>query len=429
MRVYLTALGCKLNQSEVEDWARRLAAEGCDIVASPDKADVCIVNTCTVTHVAARKSRQKVRRCVRVNPQTATVVTGCFAEIQHAQAAGLPGVSLALGTADKQRLVDIVLEQLGPRNQALSPDSRPTKRAESPRLPSAHTRAFVKIQDGCDNVCAYCIIRIARGHHRSRPLQTILDEIRTRQAEGYQEIVLTGVHLGAYGRERGETLADLVRAILASTHFPRLRLSSIEPWDLSSDLLRLWDNPRLCRHLHLPLQSGCDATLERMNRRYSAAQYRNLVDTSRAAIPDLAVTTDIIVGFPGEDDQEFAASAEFVTRMDLARIHVFPFSARPGTAAAKMPNPVSARAKRGRVERMCAIARQSADAFRQHFVGRTMDVLWEAKRAEKWSGLTDNYIRVWTTSHQNLSNRILSVCLSQVIAGGMLGTLAVDVVG
>jgi len=166
-----------------------------------------------------------------------------------------------------------------------------------------------------------------------------------------------------------------------------------------------------------------------MNRRYSAAQYRDFVDQARAAIPDLAVTTDIIVGFPGEDDQEFAASAEFVNSMDLARIHVFPFSARPGTAAATMPNPVPAKAKRARVERMCDIAKQSADAFRQHFVGRTMDVLWEAERAERWSGLTDNYIRVWTTSHQNLSNRILSVCLSQVIAGGMLGRLAVDAVG
>jgi threonylcarbamoyladenosine tRNA methylthiotransferase MtaB len=429
MRVYLTALGCKLNQSEVEDWARRLAAAGCDIVAIPDQADVCIVNTCTVTHVAARKSRQKVRRCVRANPQTATVVTGCFAEIHRAQAAGLPGVSLALGTADKERLVDIVLEQLGPRSQVLSPTRRPAERGKSQRLPSARTRAFVKIQDGCDNVCAYCIVRIARGHHRSRPLQTILDEIRAREAEGYQEIVLTGVHLGAYGREREETLADLVRAILTTTHFPRLRLSSVEPWDLTSDLLRLWDNPRLCRHLHLPLQSGCDGTLQRMNRRYSAAQYRYLVDQARAAIPDLAVTTDIIVGFPGEDDQEFAASAEFVSGMDLARIHVFPFSARPGTAAATMPNPVPAKAKRARVECMCVIAKQSADAFRQHFIGRTMDVLWEAERAEQWSGLTDNYIRVWTTSHQNLSNRILPVCLSQAIAGGVLGELAVDTVG
>jgi len=226
MRVYLTALGCKLNQSEVEDWARRLAAEGCDIVASPDKADVCIVNTCTVTHVAARKSRQKVRRCVRANPQTATVVTGCFAEIQRAQAAGLPGVSLALGTADKERLVDIVLEQLGPQGQVLSPSRRPTMGGEPQRPPSARTRAFVKIQDGCDNACAYCIVRIARGHHRSRPLQTILDEIRARQAEGYQEIVLTGVHLGAYGREREETLADLVRAILTTTYFPRLQTCS-----------------------------------------------------------------------------------------------------------------------------------------------------------------------------------------------------------
>ena len=326
MRVFLTSVGCKLNQSEVESWARHLAAFGCEVVADPAAADLCVVNTCTVTHVAARKSRQLVRRCHRANPQAQIVVTGCYAEMSPAEASSLPGVILVLGTAGKEHLVETVAERLG------------LQRVQEPRdvspIPSRHTRAWVKIQDGCDNACTYCIVHIARGRQRSRPLPEVLTEILARQAEGYQEMVLTGVHIGAYGREHGTTLAALIETILAQTQFRRLRLTSIEPWDVTGDLLALWENPRLCRHLHLPLQSGCDATLQRMNRRYTAAHYRDLVRRAREAIPDLAVTTDVIVGFPGEDEGEFAATAAFVTAMEFARIHVFPFSARPGTVAA-----------------------------------------------------------------------------------------------
>jgi threonylcarbamoyladenosine tRNA methylthiotransferase MtaB len=416
MRVYLTAVGCKLNQSEVEAWAGRLAAAGCDIVENPANADLCIINTCTVTHVAARKSRQRVRRCNRANPEARTIVTGCFAEISPSEAAQLPGVNVVLGTVGKEHLVETVADWLGLQG--------PKTTGTLQRVPSVHTRAFVKIQDGCDNACTYCIVRIARGPQRSRPIPAVLDEILARQAEGYQEIVLTGVHIGAYARERGETLAGLVGEILAHTRFPRLRLSSVEPWDLSPDLLQLWKDQRLCRHLHLPLQSGCDATLERMNRRYTAAQYRDLVHSARAAIPNLAVTTDVIVGFPGEDEQEFAASAELVASMDFARIHVFPFSARPGTAAASMPYRVSPQAKKARGEQMGALARQSAKTFQRRFLGRTLDVLWERKKAGQWNGLTDNYIRVWVTSSQNLANRILPARLMEWTSQGLRGELA-----
>jgi len=417
MRVYLRALGCKLNQSEVESWARRLAAAGCEIVESSANADLCILNTCTVTHVASRKSRQMVRRCARGNPQAPIVVTGCFAEIHPGQAARLPGVSLVLGTADKERLVDNVAERLG--FPILSP--RPELRAS---IACLHTRAFVKIQDGCNNACTYCIVRVARGRQRSRPMRAILDEILTRQSEGYQEIVLSGVHIGAYGRERGETLVDLVREILQHTRFSRLRLSSIEPWDLTPDLLRLWENRRLCRHLHLPLQSGCDATLKRMNRRYTTAQFSELVRNARAAIPDLAVTTDVIVGFPGEDEQEFADSSGFVTSMDFARIHVFPFSARPGTEAAAMAQQVAPLIKKQRGKRMAGIARQSSEAFRRRFLGRMMDVLWESGKADQWSGLSDNYIRVAVTHAEPLRNRILPARLLELTTYGVRGELA-----
>jgi threonylcarbamoyladenosine tRNA methylthiotransferase MtaB len=418
MRVFLTSLGCKLNQSEVESWARHLAAFGGQVVANPADADLCVVNTCTVTHVAARKSRQLVRRCHRANPQAQVVVTGCYAEMSPAEAAGLPGVSLVLGTADKERLVQTIAERLGLRPVAQS--------ADVPPVPSRHTRAWVKIQDGCDNACTYCIVHIARGRQRSRPAHEILAEIITRQAEGYQEMVLTGVHIGAYGREQGTTLAALIETILAGTEFRRLRLTSIEPWDVTDDLLALWANPRLCPHLHLPLQSGCDATLLRMNRRYTSTHYCDLVRRAREAIPDLAVTTDVIVGFPGEDEGEFAASAAFVTAMEFARIHVFPFSARPGTAAAAMPGAVPPQTKEERVAQMLGIARQSATAFHRRFLGRTMDVLWESGAAGSWSGLTGNYMRVEAASHQDLHNLILPARLCSLTEDGLYGELLIS---
>jgi threonylcarbamoyladenosine tRNA methylthiotransferase MtaB len=420
MKVYLTALGCKLNQSEAESWARSLAAAGFDVVDDPADADLSIVNTCTVTHVAARKSRQRVRQCARANPDAQVVVTGCFAEMSPAQAARLPGVGFVTGTAGKEQLIEAICDRFG---LAL-----PAGPARTQRPPGAHTRAFVKIQDGCDNACTYCIVRVARGRQRSRPTMAILDEILARQAEGYQEMVLTGVHIGAYGRERGLTLAGLVCQILERTQFPRLRLSSIEPWDLTPELLSLWEDPRLCRHLHLPLQSGCDATLKRMNRRYTTAQYSDLLSAARRAIPGLAVTTDLIVGFPGEDQAEFEDSAEFVERMVFARLHVFPFSARQGTEAADMPAQVSPVVKKERAARMTDIGHRCAMAFRRQFVGRTMDVLWETQRTGQWNGLTDNYIRIWVTSSQPLANRILPARLTGVNPRGMDGELAATAV-
>jgi threonylcarbamoyladenosine tRNA methylthiotransferase MtaB len=415
MRVFLASVGCKLNQSEVESWSRDLAAFGCEVVADPAAADLTVVNTCTVTHVAAHKSRQLVRRCHRANPQAQVVVTGCYAEMSPAEASCLPGVSLVLGTAGKEHLTETVAERLG------------LQRVQEPRgtppVPSRHTRAWVKIQDGCDNACTYCIVHIARGRQRSRPVSEVLAEILARQAEGYQEMVLTGVHIGAYGRDHGTTLAGLIGTILAQTRFRRLRLTSIEPWDVTDDLIALWENPRLCRHLHLPLQSGCDATLQRMNRRYTAAHYQDLVRRARKAIPDLAVTTDVIVGFPGEDEDEFAATAAFVAAMEFARIHVFPFSARPGTIAAALPDAVVPQTKGSRVAQMLSIARQSAAAFHRRFLGRTMDVLWESAAGEQWSGLTDNYMRVRGASDQDLHNRILPARLCALTEHGLCGEL------
>jgi threonylcarbamoyladenosine tRNA methylthiotransferase MtaB len=428
MQIYVSSLGCKLNQSEMDALAAQLASAGHAVVTSPQEADLCVLNTCAVTHVAAQKSRQALRRLHRANPGARLVATGCYAELSPAELDVLPGVQLLVGNQDKEQLA-VLIDKTTTAPGAEYPVSN------LPRpVPYTRTRAFVKIQDGCDNACTYCIIRVARGPQRSRAPDQVLAEVRARLAAGHQETVLTGVHLGAYGRDRtgddlGADLWTLVGRILAETGVPRLRLSSIEPWDLPEWALRLWDDPRLCRHLHLPLQSGCDATLDRMARRYTTAEFAALMEAVRAAIPDLAVTTDVIVGFPGETEGEFHDSLAFVRAMKFARVHVFPYSLRPGTPAAKLPDQVPPPARAERAASMRAIAAASDRAFRQRFVGRTLNVLWESSQQGEtgpvWSGLTDNYLRVYTASSADLGNRRTATQLIALTRGGLQGQLEI----
>jgi threonylcarbamoyladenosine tRNA methylthiotransferase MtaB len=421
MRVHLSSLGCKLNQSEMDLLAARLAEGGHLVVASPAEADLCVLNTCAVTHVAAQKSRQALRRLHRENPTARLVVTGCYAELSPADLRDLPGVELVAGNEEKERLA--VLIGAG----EVVPIPRFARRSTQ-----ARTRALVKIQDGCDNACTYCIIHVARGSQRSRPPDEVLAEVQARLAAGYQEIVLTGVHIGAYGRDRNGGRLDfdlwaLVDRILGSSDVLRLRLSSIEPWDLPEQAFGLWNDPRLCRHLHLPLQSGSDAVLQRMARRYTTAEFADLVAVARAAIPDLAVTTDLVVGFPGETDREFDDSLAFVESMSFARVHVFPYSIRPGTPAARMPGQVPTRIRAGRARSMRAVAEASAQAFRAKFIDRTVNVLWESCRPGRggliWSGLTDNYLRVRAVSAGDLSNTFTPVRLTTLEKEGLRGKI------
>jgi threonylcarbamoyladenosine tRNA methylthiotransferase MtaB len=412
----------------MESLATRLVQHGHRIVGSPSAADLCILNTCAVTHVAARKSRQGLRRLHRENPTAHLIATGCYAELVPADLHVLPGVDHVIGNRDKERLEQLIDAEVG--ESRIGEDGVLT----APSAPSstARTRALVKIQDGCDNACTYCIIRVARGPQRSVPPDRVLAEVRARLTAGYKEIVLTGVHIGAYGHDRGGAVegADLwtlVERILAETSLPRLRLSSIEPWDLTHRAWRLWDNPRLCRHLHVPLQSGCDATLQRMARRYAAAEFSTLVAGAREAIPDLAVTTDVIVGFPGETEAEFAESLAFVEAMGFARTHVFPYSSRPGTQAAQMPGHVSPPVKAARARTMRAVAKSSSQAFHQRFVGRSLRVLWESCRQANgervWRGLTDNYLRVHAISRADMSNTITPTRLLAVEGSGLRGQI------
>lgn len=397
MRFYFTFLGCKVNRSEQEAWEREIVALGHELVSHPEEADFIVINTCTVTGTASHKSRQLIRRMHRLNPSAKIVVTGCHAEIAREEVASIEGVSLVVGNSEKEILPQLLVGARAPWAYPLPP---------SP----GNTRAFVKVQDGCDNYCTYCIIRVARGRERSRPISEVVEEIKKLAKVGYKEVVLTGIHLGGYGRDLGVDLASLVKAILEETPIQRLRISSIEPWDIPPGFFYLWQDRRLCRHLHLPLQSGCDETLRRMGRRYTTAQYARLVEEARSLIPGLAVTTDVMVGFPGETWSEFRQSMEFIKKMEFARIHVFPYSPRPGTPAAAMKGQVPERVKREREKLVAEVGRESEQAFQSRFLGCVMEVLWETpeRRGELFlcSGLTDNYIRVFALSPCPLSNTI-----------------------
>jgi threonylcarbamoyladenosine tRNA methylthiotransferase MtaB len=431
MRIYVSSLGCKLNQAEMDTLAARLMQEGHGIVVSPAEADLCVLNSCAVTHVAAQKSRQALRRLHRENPEACLVVTGCYAALSPGELAGLPGVEWVVGNDDKPDLAAI-LGLVDPDRGVPSSGLPPPASAAMPR-----TRALVKIQDGCDNACSYCIIHVARGPQRSRPAGEIVAEVQARLAVGHREIVLTGVHVGAYGQDfqgarvggADMDLWGLVRRILDETDVTRLRLSSIEPWDLAPGALALWQDGRLCRHLHLPLQSGSDATLARMGRRYTTAEFAALVEAARAAIPDLAVTSDVIVGFPGESETDFGSSLDFVHEMGLARVHVFPYSLRPGTPAARMVGQVPAQVKADRARLMRDVAADGSRAFRRRFLGRDIEVLWESKRMGEeeatWSGLTDHYLRVQARGPgaKDLGNTLGRVRIEGLTRGGLWGRM------
>lgn len=420
MNVYLESLGCRLNQSELESLVIRFAAAGHVIVGEPVQADVCVVNTCAVTADAERKTRHRARALARANPQARLALIGCYATLAPHRCAALPGVSCVVPNVDKERTVGIVTAP-SPLPTHLSPPSFFGEYGECRRegvlSGLLRTRAFVKVQDGCDNHCTYCIVRLLRGPARSRPMADAVAKVQALVDAGCQEVVLTGVNLGSYGRDLGVPggLHRLVRTLLSHTDLPRLRLSSLEPWDLDEAFFRLWENPRLCRHLHLPLQAGCDETLRRMGRRVATAEFARLVEAARAAVPDLAVTTDVIVGFPGEDEAAFRASYSFVAAMEFARLHVFRYSPRPGTAAVRLPDQVPRDVCNARARAVRELGAEQAFRFRQRFVGREMAVLWEKRRPNRlWTGLTDNYLRVVTHAAGNLRNRLTATRLLAV---------------
>jgi threonylcarbamoyladenosine tRNA methylthiotransferase MtaB len=400
-RIALDTVGCKLNQAETQLLARQFARAGYRLVTPEDGADVYVLNTCTVTHVADGKCRRLLKSARRRNPGALVVAIGCYAQRARQELSQIKGVDLVLDNSQKMDL----LPRLEESGHLVRPDVVSTRA-------DFRTRAFIKVQDGCNNFCAYCIVPLVRGREKSLPLKQVVDEVRRRVADGYKEVVLTGTEIGSY--RHGETgLKELLRRILEETGVARLRLSSLQPQEITTELIGLWQDRRLCRHFHLSLQSGSDAVLERMKRRYTTADYRRAVELIREAVPGVAITTDVIVGFPGETDDEFKESYSFARQMNFARIHVFSYSPRPGTIAADMPQQVDDKVKQERSQKMLALGRACLRNFRKKFLGKTMLVLWEKEAGGVWSGLTDNYIRAYTKSDEDLTNQLLPVKLAE----------------
>ena len=434
MRVFLDQLGCRLNFSENSTLAGRLSAAGHLVVGRPEDAHVIVLNTCAVTAQAARKSRQAARHLNKRNPDARIAITGCYATLAPQVSASLPGVELVADNQSKEMLHSLLepwsTEFSDPEDLArIQPYGTPFATA-SPDEDGGRTRAFVKVQDGCQNRCTFCIVTTLRGDSRSRTTADVVQEVQALVRNGYREAVLTGVHLGAFGRDLPESqrtdLKELAAAILTDTNVARLRLSSLEPWELAEGFFDLWQRwpGRLCPHLHLPLQAGTDAQLRRMARRCTVASFRKLVADARAAIPDLIITTDVIVGFPGESEADFEEGLRFVEEMRFAHAHIFPFSPRAGTAAAQFDGQVPKSVKRERSQRMHQVVARTGRLERTQLIGSTRPVLWEGSGRQLtdqpdsviWSGLTDNYLRVTAQapSGLDLGNRITPVRLDEL---------------
>ena len=414
IRVALDTLGCKLNQAETELLARQFAEAGYQLVSPTDGVDIYILNTCTVTHIADRKARHLLRLAHRRNPNALVIATGCYAQREPKELSQIKGVGFVLSNDEKPSLLRL-LEESGlltnpTQDSTLSPNT------------DFRTRSFIKVQDGCSSFCTYCIVPMVRGKEKSLSPEQIVAEVRQRIKDGYKEVVLTGTKIGSY-HHNGFNLKGLLEHILAETSVTRLRLSSLQPQEISPELIELWHDSRLCRHFHLSLQSGNDGILRRMKRHYSTSDYQQVVSMIRALVPEVAITTDVIVGFPGETYKEFEESLNFCQQMGFARIHVFQYSPRQETQAARMPNQIGDKVKKQRSEQILALAGESAQHFHQQSLGKTMTVLWEKQSDDGiWSGHTDNYIKVYTKSNEDLTNKLLPVKLVEAYKDGAWGS-------
>jgi threonylcarbamoyladenosine tRNA methylthiotransferase MtaB len=420
MRVNLQVLGCRLNEAEIQGWARQFRNEGHLITTGKEAADLVVVNTCAVTLEAVRKSGKLLRRTQRANPRAKLVVTGCLASLEACLLAQDQGVDLLVPNRDKDRLVEIATRELDLSSMpvtAMKPDANPL-------FTRGRQRAFVKVQDGCRYRCSFCIVTLARGEERSRPVADILDEINRLSTDGVKEVVLTGAHLGGYGSDLGSDLGELIASVLADTDVPRVRLGSLEPWDLPKRLWELFEGRRLMPHLHLPLQSGSDPVLRRMARRCKTEDFARLTREARQKVPDINLTTDIIVGFPAETEAEWQETLSFVQSQGFGHLHIFPYSPRPGTKAAQMPEQISNETKKDRSRRLHELGRRMKRENLIRFTGRRFPVLVEGRydgsKDGDWFGYTPNYlpVRVAINAGEDLVNRILDVRLEQVHQGG-----------
>ena len=427
-KVAFYTLGCKVNQYDTEAMIELFEDRGYKIVDSEEIADVYVINTCTVTNLGDRKSRQFIRRSKRKKPDAVIVVVGCYAQTAPEEVLNIEGVNIVIGTDERNRIVDLV-EDIGNDNKInYVNDIMEVNEFEELSIDKikGKTRAFLKIQEGCNRYCAYCIIPYARGPIRSRKPDNIISEVKRLSKNGFKEIVLTGIHIASYGKDlENISLIDIIEKVHEIEGIERIRLSSVEPTLLTEEfILRIKDLPKFCSHLHISLQSGCDETLKRMNRKYTTKEYREIVKNLRKYIPDVAITTDIIVGFPGETEEEFKKTYDFVKEIGFSGIHVFKFSPRKGTPAAQFNDQISSNIKNQRSEKMIELGNELMNKYRNKYINSKVSVLFEDdfdKSQNLYSGLTENYIKVVAKGHEQIKGKIMTVKVNSIKEDYLLG--------
>ena len=421
-------LGCKVNAYDTQAMLELFQNKGYQVVDFTEKAGVYLINTCTVTNLGDKKSRQLIRRAVSQNPEAVVVAAGCYAQVAPDELSGIEGVNLVIGTKDRNKIVELVESYEGESPVCRVYDIQSEKIFEPLNINRLRdrTRAFVKIQEGCENFCSYCIVPYARGPVRSRPLADIINEVRTLAAHGFQEIVLAGIQVSSYGKDLKRTdLLDVIEQAHLQEGIRRIRLSSVEPGlftpDFMSSLSKL---PKICDHFHLSLQSGCDRTLKRMNRRYTASEYADTVRELRRLYPGVSLTTDVIVGFPGESENDFLESYSFIKDMALSKLHVFPYSRKKGTKASAMPEQISPEIKKDRLNRMLALDKELSARYLERFIGRELDLLFETRsRTGYYEGHTTNYCKVSCESEEDLRGRVVPVKILSLNENLLIGCI------
>ena len=425
-RVAFVSLGCKVNQYETNAMSQEFIAAGYEVVEFDDVADIYIVNTCTVTNVADRKSRQMLRRVKEINPEAVLVATGCYAQVGKEELEKIEDIDLIIGNNEKKDIVDIIENYQNEQNAIITDVMHQKEYVEfGTTTYTEKTRAVVKIQDGCDRFCSYCIIPYARGRVRSRKIENIVSEVGQIVDNGIQEVVITGIHIASYGKDFNYevTLIDLLEELNKIEGLKRIRLGSIEPTIITEEFVsRLSKLEKVCDHFHLSLQSGCDETLKRMNRRYTCDEFEQGTKLLRQAFPNAALTTDVIVGFPGETDEEFNKTYEFLKRIAFYKMHVFKYSQRKGTKAAVMPNQVDGTIKDKRSKALLELSDENEEMYNSKYVGKTVEVLFEEKDGDFYKGHTTNYIEVFAKG-ENLENKIATVQVTESNKENLVGDI------
>ena len=433
-KVSFITLGCKVNQYDSDAMRTLFIHRGYKPVEHSEVADVYIINTCSVTSIGDRKSRQVIRKIRRNNPDAVIAATGCYAQVAPEELEKMGDVDVIVGHQNRNKIVDYIEEaEKSEKTVNAVKDIMSIREYENLTVDpegEVKARAFVKVQEGCDNYCTFCIIPYARGRLKSRKQEDAVDEIKKLIEKGYREVVLTGIHLGNYGKDlrNGTSLSTLVFELLKIPNLLRIRLGSIESVELSDELINIIKNEkRVCHHLHLPLQSGSDAVLKSMNRHYRLRQYKDLIAMLREKIPNLALTTDLIVGFPGETEENFKETLNTLHELKFSAIHVFPFSKRTGTPAAMYPNQITNEEKKKRVHRVQELEKKISKEFRSEFLNKIVHVLAENKKEEYFEGFSDEYIRVTIKEKKKKRGHLYSVIVEEVTDEGLIGRVIEEV--